>query len=334
MANNVILRTISIVVLLPLILWVLYMGGIYFQAFALLCLYLMLREWFSMNKKETLLLTIIYALVFMAWLSSKIILGDNQFEQWFFINTHSELEIASISLISYGICIINKWKKLKIVLYYVSFIFTMLLLVLTVLNKSIETFSSGIAFIIPTLIAWIWEKTQSKNVMFTTGIIYLTLPMLFWLRESLQSGGMIKGHIILALAIVWSCDIFAYIGGFLIGGKKLAPSISPKKTWSGAIVGSIVAFCVSWITIQMMGHHFNAIFGLGTIIMIIAAILGDLLESKAKRILGVKDSGTIIPGHGGVCDRLDSFLAVTYVFIAGEILSGVLAFIKLLCSQV
>ena len=178
-----------------------------------------------------------------------------------------------------------------------------------------------LALIIPTISALLL-RSKKETTLFVTGIIYILLPMMFWILLSVTPD-IFKRCILLSLAVVWSCDIFAYLGGRLIGGPKLAPSISPKKTWSGAITGTIGTMLVAYIfhkmRIGVFSYNFMLI-SLATVGLAIASIFGDLLESKAKRILEVKDSGNIIPGHGGVCDRLDSFLMVSYVFIGLAIL--------------
>ena len=114
-----------------------------------------------------------------------------------------------------------------------------------------------------------------------------------------------------ALAIVWGSDIGAYVVGRLVGGPKLAPAISPGKTWSGAagglvsaaLAGLAVAACFS--TGFSPSHVIGLALGLGII-----SQAGDLLESALKRHFGVKDFGRIIPGHGGLLDRIDALLAV------------------------
>ena len=122
-------------------------------------------------------------------------------------------------------------------------------------------------------------------------------------------------YIILFLfSIVWSCDIFAYIGGKLIGGPKFSPKISPNKTWSGVVCGFVSSFIISYLYIKYVFDMPNKIL-LFIPLFIMASILGDLLESKAKRILGVKDTGNIIPGHGGILDRFDSFILTSYIYI-------------------
>jgi phosphatidate cytidylyltransferase len=112
---------------------------------------------------------------------------------------------------------------------------------------------------------------------------------------------------------VWATDIGAYFLGKLAGGAKLAPRISPGKTWSGLIGG----VCWSAVASAAMG----LVFGQGSTFMLagigiglaIVAQMGDLLESAAKRTAGVKDSGYLIPGHGGLLDRIDGLVAVLVV---------------------
>lgn len=136
---------------------------------------------------------------------------------------------------------------------------------------------------------------------------YLGLPLasLLWLRMEFAAGAAM---ILWLFALVWFCDTAAYFTGKRFGGPKLAPRISPEKTWSGAIggalagtlVGASAAFVHGWAAIPVMA-------GLALILSVWAQ-LGDLAESYIKRRSGAKDSGTIIPGHGGLLDRLDSLL--------------------------
>ena len=110
------------------------------------------------------------------------------------------------------------------------------------------------------------------------------------------------------LVVTWSTDIFAYFAGRSIGGPKLAPRISPNKTWAGLIGGAIGAAVLGWFVAYLL--ELGSIFyWLGGPMGVIAQA-GDLYESWEKRRAGVKDSGHILPGHGGVLDRLDGLLAV------------------------
>lgn len=116
-------------------------------------------------------------------------------------------------------------------------------------------------------------------------------------------------------AVVWATDILALFAGRRIGGPKLAPSISPKKTWSGAIAGVLGGVAAGAVVAAVGSNLLNlpktnilAATGLALLLSVVAQG-GDLFESAVKRRFGVKDSGRIIPGHGGLMDRLDGFLA-------------------------
>ncbi|MCB4802017.1 phosphatidate cytidylyltransferase [Methylobacterium brachiatum] len=119
-------------------------------------------------------------------------------------------------------------------------------------------------------------------------------------------------------AVVWSTDIAAYFAGRKIGGPKLMPRVSPNKTWSGAIgglVGAVAAGSLVAVAADLAGLDLPSAASLPVVagVSALASVLsqaGDLLESGLKRRYGVKDSGKIIPGHGGVMDRLDGFFAV------------------------
>lgn len=127
--------------------------------------------------------------------------------------------------------------------------------------------------------------------------------------------------LMLVLLVVWGADIGGYAAGRAIGGPKLWPSVSPKKTWAGAVGGFLVSLLVS------VGF---ALFGLGKLgpLLVVAALLsivsqlGDLFESAVKRRFGVKDSSRLIPGHGGLLDRLDGFVAAAVLAAAIGISRG------------
>jgi phosphatidate cytidylyltransferase len=115
--------------------------------------------------------------------------------------------------------------------------------------------------------------------------------------------------IMLLFALVWTTDIAGYFAGRAIGGPKLAPSISPKKTWSGAIAGLAGAMIVVVIAARFIPQtNINALVVVAILLSIVSQA-GDLGESAMKRHFGVKDSSQVIPGHGGVMDRLDGFWA-------------------------
>jgi phosphatidate cytidylyltransferase len=119
--------------------------------------------------------------------------------------------------------------------------------------------------------------------------------------------------LILVLLIVWVTDIGGYFAGRGIGGPKLWPRVSPKKTWAGAVGGFVASLAVaagfaSFCKIDPFALRMGQVLWLGAALSI-ASQLGDLFESAVKRRFGVKDSSQIIPGHGGLLDRLDGFVA-------------------------
>jgi phosphatidate cytidylyltransferase len=137
------------------------------------------------------------------------------------------------------------------------------------------------------------------------GLLYAVLPAigLVYLRD--QHGLWLT---LWTLAVVWATDIGAYFAGRSIGGPKLAPRLSPNKTWAGLIGGVIAADIVGALIAIAAGLPLRLCF-LGGVMAVLAQI-GDLYESWLKRRAGVKDSGAILPGHGGVLDRLDGVVPV------------------------
>ncbi|KRN88618.1 phosphatidate cytidylyltransferase [Ligilactobacillus ceti] len=114
-----------------------------------------------------------------------------------------------------------------------------------------------------------------------------------------------------AFIVVWMTDTGAYMIGRKIGRNKLAPHVSPNKTWEGSIGGTLVAVIVAGIYLYFFPQRYSLGIMIGlTVIFSIAGQLGDLIESALKRHFGVKDSGQILPGHGGILDRFDSLLLV------------------------
>ncbi len=146
----------------------------------------------------------------------------------------------------------------------------------------------------------------AQSIRLALGIFYAGLPAvaLVFLRE------LDFGHEIAmwALALVWATDIGAFFVGKTFGGPKVWPAISPKKTWSGAIGGIISA-----IGCGLLFHHFGRLtleLALFSGVLSVVAQAGDFFESFLKRRAGVKDSGDLLPGHGGVMDRLDGLVPV------------------------
>jgi phosphatidate cytidylyltransferase len=140
------------------------------------------------------------------------------------------------------------------------------------------------------------------------GCIYAALLLLapLALRNDAALG---TTSILFLFAIVWTTDIAGYFAGRAFGGPKLAPSISPKKTWSGAIAGLVGSVVIVLVAIRFVPPSSLVALIVVGILLSIVSQAGDLAESALKRYFGVKDSSHIIPGHGGVMDRLDGFWA-------------------------
>jgi phosphatidate cytidylyltransferase len=148
-----------------------------------------------------------------------------------------------------------------------------------------------------------------RRVWAATGVVYagaLTFSVC-WLRESPEFGLL---SVAFLFAIVWGTDVFAYFGGRLIGGPKLWPRVSAGKTWSGTVTGVVSGALLGLASAYFAGGP--ALASVQTFLVALAAAaisqMGDLFESSVKRRFGVKDSSQLIPGHGGVMDRLDGFI--------------------------
>ncbi len=155
-----------------------------------------------------------------------------------------------------------------------------------------------------------------NNIGFTLlGILYTVLPFAFLMNISVFSGNYDRGILLGYFLLLWSSDSFAYVFGNLLGKHRLFERISPKKSWEGSIGGGLstlgVAHLLSIYQPQLPWLHWM-IIGL---IIIVTGTLGDLVESLLKRSLHVKDSGSILPGHGGLLDRFDAlFLSTPFVW--------------------
>ncbi len=164
-----------------------------------------------------------------------------------------------------------------------------------------------LAIAIAILMVYEWldmaRKSPEERKWRVIGFFYILIPIYAVVRLRFIDSDILFWM----FAIIWTSDIFGFFIGKAYGGKKLAPSISPGKTWAGfygALVGSaIIGFLSAFMFIG------SAIFFIViSVVLSVSSQLGDLLESKFKRIFGVKDSGNIIPGHGGVLDRLDGMM--------------------------
>jgi phosphatidate cytidylyltransferase len=144
------------------------------------------------------------------------------------------------------------------------------------------------------------------------GMLYCGLPVLSLLLIRRQDEGLV--YAFWTMALVWVTDIGAYFAGRAIGGAKLAPAISPNKTWAGLIGGMVLA--ASFGILMHFAYGLALRLTLASPLLAIVAQAGDLYESWLKRRAGVKDSGNLLPGHGGVLDRIDGLVPVAPVAAA------------------
>lgn len=141
----------------------------------------------------------------------------------------------------------------------------------------------------------------TRNGWLAAGALYVGLPImaLLWMRE--QENGLLLAF--WGLSLVWATDIGAYFAGRGFGGPKIAPSISPNKTWAGLFGGMLGALLLGWALTTYEDLPFQ--LAMVSPLFAVLAQVGDFFESWLKRRAGVKDSGTLLPGHGGALDRLD-----------------------------
>lgn len=192
---------------------------------------------------------------------------------------------------------------------------------------SLSPISFGLLFFLLGIVAlyemWKLRKGKSKIMAFLYVILPFTLIQLLpYSNGNTYSLESFDPSIILLLFILtWTFDTFAFLTGIKLGKNKILPSVSPKKSWEGFIGGLIFCTIAGWIAYDFFSDFFT--LDIKTIIVLslslpFTATLGDFIESYYKRKAEVKDSGNIIPGHGGILDRMDAFMVtipVLYIII-------------------
>ncbi|NVO84902.1 phosphatidate cytidylyltransferase [Hymenobacter terrestris] len=191
----------------------------------------------------------------------------------------------------------------------------------------------GLIVLLPVLLIlremYSWPRANQPFAPFSNvgvallGLLYVSLPMsLLTIVAFSGSGGYDYRRVFALLFMVWASDIGAYAAGKSMGKHKLAPKISPGKTWEGAVGGFLLTLLVGaalgWLLPELSLAYRLVVAG----VVAVFGPLGDLAESMLKRSVGVKDSGRIMPGHGGLLDRFDAFLFILPVLAVLQLVFG------------
>lgn len=175
------------------------------------------------------------------------------------------------------------------------------------------------------LVALVWILTAPRRgarwLTALAGLLAL-VPMWVAMAQLLLWGAAAREWLIFGLAIAWGADVGAYAAGRRFGRLRLAPSVSPNKTWEGTLGGAAVALALGGLGSAWFGLSLPMLLPLCAAVFC-ASVVGDLTESLFKRQAGLKDSGRLLPGHGGVLDRVDSVTAALPVLVMGLSLLGV-----------
>lgn len=171
-------------------------------------------------------------------------------------------------------------------------------------SKSVFMFAMIAVAILMTM-EWvdITKTAEDQKKWRLIGFLYILIPIFSAVKIRLYDADVLFWM----FAVIWSTDIFAFFAGRILGGPKLLPSVSPNKTWSG-LAGGLVASILIGLLSSLMFKGGVGFFVFFSALLSLIEQVSDLFESKVKRIFGVKDSGNIIPGHGGVLDRLDGMM--------------------------
>lgn len=188
------------------------------------------------------------------------------------------------------------------------------------------TFISGISFLLYftfVIIRHVTRHTSKSLIKLLFAHLYTMLSFVLVSVLLVQDFNVNKQFIFFLMCCIWSSDSLAYVCGSLFGKHKMAPSISPGKTWEGSIGALLLTLLWVYFISATFASEFWYVYRiLLAFVIVVCSVIGDLFESKLKRLAKVKDSGNIMPGHGGVLDRMDSFmLAVPVVYVLIQVLN-------------
>ena len=256
----------------------------------------------------------------------------------FGLSTFPVFAIVIGVIVSLGV---SEWARLTGFDQYKQYQNSYLIIIILLMFASVGLMQSGFLFALLLLASVAWWTVQIFNLPSYDGEsgfandnmlnnlwtgIYLLVPTwasLIFLHQQAEIG---SGLVMLLLLLIWTADSGAYFAGRKFGKNKLAPLISPGKTKEGAYGAFAASALVAiiggfWLDLGFFQFIFFIILSM---IVVVYSIGGDLLESVYKRRAGVKDSGTLLPGHGGVLDRIDSLMSASPIFTLGIWLLGII----------
>ncbi|HPI62739.1 MAG TPA: phosphatidate cytidylyltransferase [Alphaproteobacteria bacterium] len=255
---------------------------------------------------------LISALVLLPLVLIPMIFGHPWFD--IFLIIMGFLAISEWFLICQKSCPVNP-KIASQIRFILAAIVLMFLIIMTILASTsgginITTFSAITFGLLAILFLVAWRLKICALFLSWLGVIYIAMAIyaMLWLRYDGQFGVY---NILWLFLVVWATDIFAMVVGKTVKGPRLAPRISPNKTWSGLVGGMTAASTVSFIFAYMQDSPYLLLCAIFGAVFAIVEQMGDLLESMLKRKFGVKDSSQLIPGHGGVLDRIDGLLLLS-----------------------
>lgn len=179
---------------------------------------------------------------------------------------------------------------------------------------NVEALIIGLFLVFIPFMGLLFQKKENPaaNAAFTIlGFFYVIIPfgiLNFLMNPEMKPGNSSYKLILGFFILVWIYDVFAYIIGSLIGRHKMFPVISPGKTWEGSVGAAIVALGAGYLISQLFNTFIWYEWMIIALIIVIFGTLGDLIESMLKRSVNIKDSGNLLPGHGGILDRFDGVL--------------------------
>lgn len=277
----------------------------------------------KLKRVSNLIVRAISGLVFISIIIGSILLFDAKYLGYIFGL------IAFLALMEYSQLLTTK----GIILNRPIFIgIGVVIYVLFLPTVTISAYGKMALLFLLLVISWSIELWREKDnslqtvVYGTFGLMYCVLPFvaMVWVNSLGVDLELTKNALLYMLIVVWTNDTFAYLTGRWLGKHKLFERISPKKTWEGTI-GGVIMSMVAGLLIAKFSYSFSwSMWLIGALLIAVGAIIGDLFESLIKRNLGVKDSGNIIPGHGGILDRFDAAMFAAPLFIVWFYLYGII----------